>query len=273
MHYPEKSIGISANNQLVSYIDEGPVNSPAIIFIHGFPLSKEMWNEQIGVLSDYFRVIAYDIRGHGNSEPGENKFSIRLFVNDLIGLMDALKIDKTILCGFSMGGYVALNAIENYSGRFSALILCDTNCTEDKPEAKEKRMKTIENIKENGLEQYAGESLKKLFAPGSFSKHKEKVAIVSEMILRTSKQSLFKTLFALAERSETCSKLTLIDVPVLILVGKDDEITPPDVAMSMHKKIKSSTIQIIDSAGHLSNMENPDQFNKYLKDFCQQCID
>lgn len=218
MHYSENSLTITTNNQTVSYIDERSTNSQTIIFIHGFPLNKAMWNKQIGELKKNYRVIAYDIRGHGNSDVGDDDFSIELFVNDLLSLMDALKIDKTILCGFSMGGYIALNAIENYPERFNALILSDTNCTDDTPEAKEKRMKSIESIKGKGLEQYAEESLKKLFAPISFSKNIEEIAIVKEMIMKTSKQSLYKTLHALAERKETCTKLHEIKVPVLIMV-------------------------------------------------------
>jgi pimeloyl-ACP methyl ester carboxylesterase len=181
--------------------------------------------------------------------------------------MDALKIDKAILCGFSMGGYIALNAIENYSGRFNALLLFDTNCTEDQPEAKEKRMKAIESIREKGLEQYAEESLKKLFARGSFSSHIEEIAVVKGMIMNTSEQSLFKTLHALAERKETCTRLNQIKVPVLIMVGKEDEITPPEVALFMNGEIKGSVIHIIDNAGHMSNLENPKQFNNQLKGF------
>lgn len=267
MHNSENSLTITVNNLTVSYINEGPPNPPTIIFIHGFPLNKLMWEKQIEILKENYRVIAYDIRGHGNSDAGDDDFSIELFVNDLLSLMDTLKIEKTILCGFSMGGYIALNAIENYPERFNALLLCDTNCAADIPDAKEKRMKTIESIKGKGLEQYAEESLKKLFAPISFSKHIEEIAIVREMIMKTSKQSLYKTLHALAERAETCTKMHEIKVPVLIMVGKEDEITPPDVALSMHEKIKGSTIHIIDHAGHLSNMENPEQFNDQLKKF------
>lgn len=267
MHYSENSLTITTTNQTISYIDEGSFNAPTIIFIHGFPLNKAMWNKQIGELKEKYRVIAYDIRGYGNSDAGDDDFSIELFVNDLLSLMDILKIDKTILCGFSMGGYIALNAIENFPERFSALLLCDTNCTDDKPAAKEKRMRSIESIMEKGLEQYTEESLKKLFAPISFSKQIDEITIVREMIMKTPKQSIFKTLHALAERSETCSKLHEIRVPVLIMVGKEDEITPPDVAFSMHEKMKGSTIHIIDQAGHLSNMENSREFNNHLNGF------
>ena len=267
MHYLEKSLTLTSYNQTVSYIDEGVNTASTIIFIHGFPLNKTMWNKQFGELKENYRVIAYDIRGHGNSDSGDGNFSIELFVTDLLSFMDALKIDKTILCGFSMGGYIALNAIENYPERFNALILCDTNCIADTPDIKEKRLKVIENIKENGLEHYADESLKNLFAPLSFSKHKNEIAIVREMIMKTSKKSLYNTLLALTERKETCTKLHEIKVPVLIMVGKEDEITPPDVALSMHEKIKGSIIHTIDNAGHLSNMENSKEFNNQLAGF------
>lgn len=269
MQYSEKSRSITVNDLTVSYIDEGSDNFTKVILIHGFPLNKLMWEKQIEILKENYHVFAYDIRGHGHSDGGDNNFSIELFVNDLLSLMDALKIDRAILCGFSMGGYIALNAIESFPERFDALLLCDTNCTDDIPAAKEKRMKAIESIKENGLEQYAEESLKKLFAPVSFSRHTEEIAAVREMILNTSGESLYKTLHALAERKETCTRLHEIKAPVLIMVGKEDEITPPDAAMSMHIKMEGSAIHIIDHAGHMSNMENPDQFNDHLRKFLE----
>ncbi|MDP3451383.1 MAG: alpha/beta hydrolase [Bacteroidales bacterium] len=263
----KKYLTVIIKNHSVSYIDEGSINNPTIIFIHGFPLNKEMWNIQITDLKRDYRVIAYDLRGHGGSDEGDNELSIEFFANDLISFMDALKLDKITLCGFSMGGYIALNAVLNYPDRFNAILLCDTGCSNDSPEAKEKRMKSIENIKLNGLEQYADESLKKLFAPISFSKYSKEVSFVKDMIMRTPVKSLFKTLHALANRKETCSKLHEIKVPVLIMVGKEDEITPVEVAMYMHKKIKESIIHIIDHAGHMSNMENSKEFNTQLTKF------
>ncbi|PKP52591.1 MAG: alpha/beta hydrolase [Bacteroidetes bacterium HGW-Bacteroidetes-1] len=267
MKYLEKEIEISTKKLKVSYIDEGSKEASAIIFIHGFPFNKSMWKKQLASLMENNRVIAYDVRGHGNSDAGNDIFSIELFVNDLLSFMDALKIDQAALCGLSMGGYIALNAIENYPKRFIALILCDTNCKADTLEAKENRMKTIRDIKENGVEQYANESLKKLFAPESFSKHSEEVEYVREMIINTPKQSLYNTLKALSERIETCSKLIDIRLPVLILVGKEDKIIPSEAALFMHQKMKGSSLQIIESAGHVSNLENPDQFNEHLKRF------
>jgi 3-oxoadipate enol-lactonase len=257
----------TVNHLTISYYDEGEEKAPVIIFIHGFPFNKSTWEKQIDALKINYRVIAYDVRGHGNSDAGEEDFSINLFVKDLLNFMGALNIDKTILCGLSMGGYIALNAIENYPERFNALVLSDTNCTADTPEAKQKRLKAIESIKKEGVEKFADESIKNLFAPESFTTKEIEIASIRAMIVSTSKQSLYKTLRAFYERKETCSKLQNINVPVLIMVGKEDNITPPDAAEFIHEKINGSILKIIEHAAHLSNIENPGEFNKQLMEF------
>jgi 3-oxoadipate enol-lactonase len=272
MHYTGKNIPIKVNELTISYNDYGPENAPVIIFIHGFPLNKSMWDTQLDELKKYYRVIAYDIRGHGNSETGHGEFSIDIFVHELISLMNILQLDKVSLCGLSMGGYIALRAVEEFPDRFEALILSDTQCIADSTEAKAKRMMTIEKIKQHGVEKYADESIKNLFAAESFSTKKEEIAAVREMIVNTSGKSIFNTLHALAERKETCSRLQDINIPVLIMVGKEDKITPPDAARLMHEKIQHAAICIIEHAGHLSNMENPEEFNYQMKIFLKNNI-
>jgi len=272
MRYIGTNMEMTINNHTISYTDEGPDNAPVIILIHGFPFSKSMWNKQVDMLIENCRVIAYDIRGFGNSSAGSADFSIELFVDDLLDLMDTLKIETAMLCGLSMGGYIALKAIENFPKRFSALILCDTNCIADTPETVEKRMKSIESIQEKGLEQYANDSVKNLFAPESFVTSMEKIAVVKEMIMEASVQSLSKTLFALSRRKETCTNLHRISIPVLIMVGKEDKLTPPDAALMMQKNIKGSILKIIEHAGHLSNIENSYEFNIQLEEFVSSVI-
>jgi len=269
MRYTGKNLIITVNNHAVSYNDEGPDDAPVIVFIHGFPLNKSMWNAQVEELEYSFRVVTYDVRGHGGSGTGDEDFSIELFVKDLLCLMDALKINKTVLCGLSMGGYIALSAIEKYPKRFNALILCNTSCKADTLEAKSNRIKAIESVKENGAEKFAEENLNNLFAPESFATMKIEIAVVREMIVKTSVQTLCNTLLALSIRSETFSKLQDIKVPVLILVGKKDKITPTSFSHLMHEKIKGSSMYIIDHAGHLSNIENPYEFNEQITKFVE----
>ena len=175
MHKTGDNIKMFINDHNVSYYDAGSDNGTVIIFIHGFPFNKSMWDKQTAALKDNYRVIAYDVRGHGSSEAGMGNISIDLFVADLICLMDTLKLAKVVLCGLSMGGYIALKAIEKFPKRFEALILSDTQCAADTDEAKAKRLKTIEHIKEISVEEFAEESIKNLFAPESFRSEERRV--------------------------------------------------------------------------------------------------
>jgi len=267
MRYFGNNIRLMVNNLLVSYTDQGPDEAPVIIFIHGFPLNKTMWYKQVESLKETYRIITYDIRGHGESDSGDPEFSIDLFVNDLISFMDKLGLDKVALCGLSMGGYIALNAIVNYPERFVALVLSDTQCLADSREAKEKRSAAIEAIRKNGVVEYANESIKNLFTADSFSTNTDEIELVKKMIVNTPAQSLCNTLLALSSRNETCTRLPEINVPLLILVGDDDKITPLPLALMMQEKIKGSLLQVIEHAGHLSCLENPEAFNEHLITF------
>lgn len=258
---------ILANGINVSYLEEGASSGVPLIFIHGFPFNKEMWSSQVTVLSEGHRCIAYDVRGHGDSEAGGAQFSIPQFADDLFSFMDALKINKAVMVGLSMGGYIALHAIKKNPARIAGLLLCDTQCASDTQEGRDKRKKTIAFIQKNGLEVYTEESLKNLFAPASFQSKKAEVLFIRNTILKTRPENICLTLQALADRAETCSVLEKITVPVLILVGKEDKITSPEVAEKMHRLIDKSELQIIENAGHLSNLENPEQFNRHVKSF------
>lgn len=266
MHPTGENILITTAKRTVCYDDHGEGKLP-LIFIHGFPFDKSSWQPQMEFLRDRHRVIAYDIRGFGHSMPGDEKFSIVLFADDLIAFMDALEIPKAIVCGLSMGGYILLNAVHRYPERFSALILSDTQCIADTPEAKEKRFKGIKQIEEGGLNEYAASSVKALFSEHSQNTKKEAVEKIRKIILATPPDTITRTLHALAERNETCDILGGITIPTLILCGREDKVTPPPQAEYLHAHIKNSVFHIIDKAGHLSNLENEEEFNKYLQQF------
>jgi 3-oxoadipate enol-lactonase len=255
------------NNISINYSDRGPKNSLNLLFIHGFPFNKNMWDKQAELLSKEYRVITYDVRGHGESDFGNEDFSIELFVKDLIELLNYLKIDKAVLIGLSMGGYIALKAVLDFPNRFEALVISNSHCFADTDVAREKRVKSIQLIQTEGLKKYADMSVQNLFSEESFVSRIEEIEFIREMILNTSRQSIQKTLEALANREETCSRLDEIKIPALILHGTEDKITSRDASQILHKKIKNSVLQFIDHAAHMSNLENPDEFNKQLSRF------
>lgn len=254
------------NNFELSYDDIGEGEIP-IIFLHGFPFDKTMWLGQLDFLQSGYRVISCDLRGFGASEDEKSYLSMDLFANDLIAFMNKLKIEKAILCGLSMGGYIALNACEMFPERFEALILCDTQCIADSPEVKTKRYETIEEIKANGPATFNEGFIKNVFHEDSISEKNEIVEAVRLVVYSNSRHIITAGLIALAERSETCSTLARSTTPTLIIVGREDKVTPLSQSESMHRSIKGSLLRIIDHAGHLSNLEQPFEFNKHLYDF------
>ncbi|MBA3664927.1 MAG: alpha/beta fold hydrolase [Bacteroidetes bacterium] len=267
MRVSGENLKIEGQGFTVNYDDFGPVYAPPVIFIHGFPFNKNIWSLQLELLKSNYRVIAYDIRGHGRSGSGDSPLSIDLFVDDLLHFIDGLELDKVLVCGLSLGGYIALNAIQKYPERFNALILCSTQCPADSEKVREGREKKAELVVNKGIEAYADESIRSLFAPTSFTARKEEVRSVRKMIVNNTPSFIQKGLVALAERKETCSTLSSIPVPVLILVGKDDTITPPSEAEYLNYNIRGSEMHVLPYAGHLANLENTHEFNDKLKKF------
>lgn len=257
---------IHSNHLDLSYDDLG--NGPTtIIFLPGYPFDKSMWQKQMEDLSHTCRVIACDIRGFGKSKDEFSHLSIDLFTEDLIKLMDTLHINKTIICGLSMGGFIALNAMNKFPDGFEALILCDTQCVADTSEIKIQRFKTIDQIIEHGPHKFMDDFTQSVFCKETLENNKTLVDQLREVVFANTKHIIIGGLNALAERSETCSSLNKIKIPTLIICGKEDIVTPLEQSEAMHKDIKNSILHVIKNAGHVSNLEHPIEFNETLRNF------
>ncbi|MGM8363233.1 alpha/beta fold hydrolase [Flavobacterium sp. ARAG 55.4] len=257
---------ITVNNFNLSYNDVGEGSVP-VIFIHGFPFDKSMWHGQMDFLKSAYRVISFDIRGFGNSIDTDSSLSIDLFAEDLIAFMDELNIEKAVVCGLSMGGYIVLNAYQRFSERFEALILADTQCIADTPEVKEKRYEAINEIEVNGTANFNEGFIKKVFYEDSFRNKKEQVEELKKVVFSNPEHVVQRGLKAIAERSESCSVLTEINIPTLIICGKEDSVTPLAQSEAMKESISGATLKVIENAGHVSNLEQKDEFNQHILDF------
>jgi len=263
----KSKMNITINNHKTLYTDDGKKDAKPIILIHGFPLDHTMWQPQVQALKDQYRVITYDVRGLGKSEVGDCQYTMEMYANDLISLMDELKIETAVWCGLSMGGYIILRAIEKYTDRCQALALCDTRSEADPDEGKIKRAQLIDEIKKNGIPKFSDDFLKTIFTPQTLAQNKEYVSNLIKTIGSQNPLGVCGALLAMGMRTDTTKNLDQIQVPTLILVGENDLLTPPPLSQIMHEKIPKSDIRIITNAAHMSNLENPNEFNQHLLEF------
>ena len=255
------------NGHSLNYVVQGSDNGLPVVFIHGFPFNHRMWGPQLKALPHRCRAIAYDVRGHGDSEVGHGQYTVELFVDDLIGLLDHLAVDRAVVCGLSMGGYIALRAVERHSERFRGLVLCDTRSEADTNEAKVKRAETIAAVGSHGVAAFAGEFVKLVLAPRTLETNPAVVEMVKEMILATDPLGVCGTLLALAARTDTTTALPAMNLPALIMVGELDTLTPPADAQAMARALPEAELHVIPDAAHMSNLENPAVFNEKLLGF------
>lgn len=245
--------------------DERGQSSP-VVLLHGFPFNRSMWREQIDALSVRYRVIAPDLRGHGETAVAASA-TMEEMADDVAALMDALDIERAVIGGLSMGGYVTLAFARKYPQRVRALILADTRPQADTEEARTNREKMAERAVSDGMEAIAEMQLPKLLAPKTISEEPEMVARVREMIVTTKGEGAAAALRGMAERRDQSDLLSQIKVPTLIIVGSEDELTPPTDAEKMQRAIQGSRLVRIDGAGHVSNIERANEFNRALVEF------
>jgi 3-oxoadipate enol-lactonase len=260
-------MNVFLNGANINYVQLGNPARMPVIFLHGFPFSLEMWGGQLEVVGARYRAIAYDIRGHGQSDVLDGQYTIEGHVDDLIALLDHLRIDKTVIVGLSMGGYISLRALQRNPERFAAAVLCDTRSEPDGNDGKLKRFEAIRGVKEHGSARFAESFVKAVFSPETFRRSPETVAVIEKTIARTSPLSIAGTLLALASRMDTSETLAQISVPTLLMVGEQDIVTPPSASQTIHERIKGSQLVVIPDAAHMSNLENPRYFNEHLLSF------
>ncbi|MFB0516427.1 MAG: alpha/beta fold hydrolase, partial [Candidatus Neomarinimicrobiota bacterium] len=158
---------VNLNGHALNYVVTDAADGLPVVFIHGFPFNHRMWQPQLQVLPHRYRAIAYDVRGHGESDVGDGQYTIELFVDDLLVLLDHLEVDKAVVCGLSMGGYIALRAVERQADRFRGMVLCDTKSEADTNESKITRAETMKAVKSLGVTAFADEFVKAVLAPGT----------------------------------------------------------------------------------------------------------
>jgi 3-oxoadipate enol-lactonase len=257
------------NGFSMAYTDAG--QGLPVLFVHGYPLNRLMWQPQVDELSKIARVIAPDMRGHGDSEAVPGPYSMEMFADDLNALLDALGItQKIVLCGLSMGGYTAFAFYRKYATRLAGLVLTATRAAPDSTEARLARMQAANVAREQGLNAIVEGMLPRILSPKTYQTKPELVAQVRAIMFGTSLEGVLGDLSGLRERPDSTPTLAQINIPTLLLPGADDPIVPLVEAQAMYAAISGARMQVIPDAGHLPNLENPAAFNQALSKFLEK---
>ena len=274
-----------------AYEDSG--NGPGVILLHGYPFDRSMWREQIDFLSGHgYRVVAPDLRGFGgmsdklqfvaDPDRGDTERQAEAYrtittmedmAHDVAALMDELAIDRAVICGLSMGGYVAFEFVHLFPKRVQALVLAGTRAPADNEQEKQARLRQVEQMLTSGMEGIAEATLPNLLASRTLAGKPQVVTQVREMILQADPQGAAAAQRGMAARRNYSDDLSGIDVPTLVIVGREDPVRPVADAEFMHERISNSRLEVIEDAAHMTNMEQPEIFNKALLDFLEPSID
>jgi len=245
---------------------EGTGNT--IIFAHAFPLSSSMWRKQVDYLKNKYRIITYDIRGLGKSKFADYQYTMETFADDFLNIIEHIGAGKIVACGLSMGGYIIQRALVKRPELFKAVILADTRGERDDDNGIILRSNTIAKIKTGQKDLFFNDFSKKLIWEKNYQ-NKELVSCLNEIFSKQTIEGICGALIAMATRVNSHQFLKDIKIPCLIICGKYDVLTPLKCSEDLNKSLSNSVLKIIDNSGHLSNMENPDEFNVEVEKFLE----
>ncbi len=239
---------------------------PAILFVHGFPFDHEQWRPQLARLTRW-RCIAPDLRGSTGGAAPATGYSMGVYAEDLVGVLDATGIDRAVWCGQSMGGYILFEVLRRHPERVRGVILCDTKAEPDTAEGKAGRDELVRVAERDGAAAIAERLLPKLLGATTRAQRPEVVATVRAMASRLFVPGLVGALRAMRDRPDSHPVLEKINVPALVMGGSEDEISPAAGMRAMAQRIRAATYVEVPEAGHLAALERPELVNEALEDF------
>ena len=241
---------------------------PTLVLLHAFPLDREMWRPQLAALAGTARVLAVDLPGFGKTPLPAEPWSVDSAADAVAGLLDVLGLTgRVVVGGLSMGGYVAMAFARRLADRLAGLILADTRAEPDDDAAKGNREKMIATAKKDGAAAVVEAMLPKLLSDATRTGSPAVVENVRAIGTRQTAEGVAAGLAALRDRPDAGPGLDQLSVPVLVIVGEHDAVTPPTLASAMAGRVYGSEQVTIPNAGHLSNLENPEAFNAAVARF------
>lgn len=244
-------------------------NAGNVILLHAFPVSAQMWEPQLAPLAESgYRVIAPWVYGF-ETTPSRPGWSMEDYAHDLARLIETLGWANATIVGLSMGGYQAMAFYRLYPELTASLVFCDTRANADSPETRAARGEFRKAVMAQGAAEAAVRMVPNFFSKETVASNQSLVSKTWDSIVRQTPNDISEAMRAIAERGDSTELLPDITCPTLIINGTEDIVTTPETAAAMHALIPGSRLELITGAAHLSNLDQPTQFNRILLDHLQ----
>ena len=247
----------------LAYRFDGPAHGEVVMLANSLAADMNMWNENVAAFAEKYRVLRYDMRGHGESSTPAGDYTPELLADDVVHLLDHLAIPKVHFVGLSLGGIVGQQLGARHGSRLLSLTLCDTMSKQAAPAAWADR---IVAVRTNGMEAVVQSTIDRWFTPSFFERRPDRAVEIKKMILRTRVDGYASCVAAIRQLDQT-DLLPRLATRTLVLTGESDQAAPPAVAEAMHERIGGSGLHIVKGAAHLSNVEEPGDFNAAVLSF------
>jgi len=254
---------------ILAHTDQG--TGRPIVLLHGFPLSRRMWEVQVEAWSCEFRVIAPDFRGFGDSPRAPGEFSMAGCAEDLRDLLESLGIQNDIvLLGLSMGGYVCFEFVRRYQDLLRGLILVGTQPAGDSDASRQARYETAELVRREGSSALAEKLIPRFLGKTTLATKPEVAEIVRNLIQSNSPEAIAQACYGLASRRDSASFLADIRIPTLVVAGVEDTLIASVQSETMHRQLRHSQLVVVEHCGHLINLEQPQVLDHAVSGFLKR---
>lgn len=242
-------------------------DGPPVVLLHPFPANHDFWAPVADLLQGRYRLVIPDLRGHGESTPGDGPATMEKHAGDLARLCDATGIAKAVFAGVSIGGYILFEFWRRYRERVSALILANTRATADTEEGRANRLKSADDVEKHGPVPFIDSMVPKLLGQTTRTTRPDLVERARKMMRSMTVPGIAAVQRGMAARSDSVPTLKTIDVPLLILAGEEDTLTPVADAQQMHSNVAGSRLEVLPRAGHYAVFEQHEPAARLLRGF------
>lgn len=256
---------IKANGINMHYVIEGPAEAPVVTLSHSLAANLSMWDPQVRVLKDRYRVLRYDTRGHGDTDVTPGPYSLKQLAEDARALHLTLGIRRTSFIGLSMGSMIGQWLALDHPGMLDRLVLCEAS-SRTAPEMQRVWDERIQVAQTQGMGPHVEPTIERWFTAPFRDSRADVVDPVRAMIRATDPQGYNGCIHAI-KGLDTLDRLHTIQVPTLLIVGEEDPASPVASSQAIQARIQGSGLVVLKSAAHLSNVEQPEAFNQAVLNF------